>query len=193
MCGPVCAVLAAVSDDVVRTVYGEVWLPAAAPLRWLAVAAALRILFELFYDFLVVTRNPRSVFIVNASLAAALFPLLWVGARTFGATGAAAAQVVAALLVALPLYLFFLARRGVRLRTLLRSLTAGSVLAAAVVATSLVISSMSWPSLVVVLAASAVGGTVIVAALWVRRAPLRELLHRLDAPLPQAVGEPSHA
>ncbi|BBH68033.1 lipopolysaccharide biosynthesis protein [Actinoplanes sp. OR16] len=111
---PVCAVLGGLAEPVIRLVYGEVWLPAASVLVWLAALAAFRILFELIYDYFVVLAHSRAVFTVQVVWLFALIPATWAGATTAGLNGASAAQVAVAGLVVLPFYLFELHRDGIR-------------------------------------------------------------------------------
>ncbi|GGM42391.1 hypothetical protein GCM10011608_28820 [Micromonospora sonchi] len=110
---PVCVLLAAAADPLIRFVYGSAWQPAAAVLPWLGLLAMLRILFELVYDYFVVLANTRAVFVIQLLWLAALVPTVYYGARLGGAPGAGAAQFAVALLVVLPVYLYELSRVGV--------------------------------------------------------------------------------
>ncbi|MFC5040165.1 oligosaccharide flippase family protein [Ornithinimicrobium kibberense] len=109
---PVCFLLAGAAGPVIRLVYGAQWAPAASALAWLGVFAALRIVFELVYDYLVVLRRTRGIFGIQVVWLVALVPALVLGARGWGIAGVAAAQVVVAMVVVLPLYLVQLARTG---------------------------------------------------------------------------------
>jgi len=110
---PACAVLAAGSGPLVDLVYGPVWHASAAVLAWLALVTVVRVLFELLYDYFVVLANTRVVFTVQLLWFAALVPGLYFGARWGGPAGAAAAQLVVAVLVVAPIYLVELRRTGV--------------------------------------------------------------------------------
>ncbi|SCF25651.1 polysaccharide transporter, PST family [Micromonospora viridifaciens] len=110
---PACALLAAASAPLVRFVYGPAWAPAAGVLVWLALLGALRILFELAYDFFVVLANTRVVFAVQLVWLVALLPALWAGVTLAGVVGAGAAQFAVGLLVVLPAYLIELRRNGI--------------------------------------------------------------------------------
>jgi O-antigen/teichoic acid export membrane protein len=116
---PVCLLVAGAAEPLIRFVYGESWTPAASALVWLGILAAFRILFELAYDYLVVVGVSRSILVLQLVTLAALVPALIVGAEAFGISGAAAAQVVVAGCVALPLYLLLFHRAGVPARNLL--------------------------------------------------------------------------
>ncbi|MGY1831486.1 lipopolysaccharide biosynthesis protein [Geodermatophilus sp. SYSU D01180] len=116
---PVCALLGGAAEPLVRLLYGTVWTPAAEVLPWLAALAALRILFELHYDFLVVLARTRVVLVAQVLWLAMLVPATMLGARAAGAEGAAAAQVLVAALIVLPAYLTAVRREDVRPRALL--------------------------------------------------------------------------
>jgi PST family polysaccharide transporter len=116
---PICLLLAGAAEPLIRFVYGAAWTPAASALVWLGILAAFRILFELAYDYLVVVGVSRSILALQLVTLAALVPALIVGADTFGISGAAAAQVVVAGGVALPLYLLLFHRAGVPVRNVL--------------------------------------------------------------------------
>ncbi|KRD42987.1 polysaccharide biosynthesis protein [Cellulomonas sp. Root930] len=163
---PACAVLAAAAPEVVQFVYGAAWLPAAEPLRWLAIVAAGRILVELAYDYLVVQGRSHALLLVQALWFAALLPAVVVGAQQGGLGGAGLAQVVVVGVVVLPVYLWLLARAAVRPGEVLRRL-------AVPVAASLVLAGL----VVVVLAAvgSPLLGLLIAGALTAGVAAL--LLH----------------
>jgi PST family polysaccharide transporter len=130
---PVCLTLAAAAPQVVGLVYGEEWLPAAPVLRLLAVLAALRILFELAYDYLVVRRRSGRLLAVQLVWLVALLPALWYAAHRFGLPGVAAGQLLVVGVVVLPLYLGSLGSVGVPGRGVLRVVT-GPVLATLVMA-----------------------------------------------------------
>jgi PST family polysaccharide transporter len=117
---PSCLALSGAAEPIIRLVYGHVWLPAAGVLTWLAILAALRIFFELTYDYLVVIGVSRAILVLQLSWLAALTPALLLGARSFGIAGAAAAQVIVAALVVLPLYLYQFRRVGVPVGLVLR-------------------------------------------------------------------------
>jgi hypothetical protein len=70
---PLCAVLAVSAPELVQLVYGEAWAPAAEVLRLLAVLAALRILSELAYDFLVVLGRSQAILLSQVACIAPLY------------------------------------------------------------------------------------------------------------------------
>ena len=130
---PACTLLAAAALPVVRVVYGEQWLPSAAVLGWLALAAITRIFFELSYDYLVVRAATRNILVVQILWLVALPPALLAGAHVLGLVGVAIAQVLVAMLLVVPAYCILLRKAGVRLaglgRELLPSVAAGCAIA----------------------------------------------------------------
>lgn len=113
---PFIAFLSAAAVPLVRSIYGDAWVPAASALSWLVVAAACRIFYELVYDYLVVLGLSGTVFWVQTSSLLVLAPALVAGASWGGLAGLAAAQALVSGCVLLPLYLWRLQRTGVSLR-----------------------------------------------------------------------------
>ena len=129
---PVCLLISGSAVPLIRFVYGTRWVPAAQALMWLALLGALRILFELTYDYFVVLAQSRVVFTVQLAWLLALIPSLIAGAWLDGIRGVAAAGVAVAALVILPWYLIELRRTGVRLSALASGLWLPLVAAGAV-------------------------------------------------------------
>lgn len=96
-------------------VYGDEWLPAAAALAWLVIAAASKMFCDLAYDFLVIEGKSGTVFTIQATCLCFLVPALIAGADRFGLQGLAAAQALVTVIVVLPLYLWQMHRNSVRL------------------------------------------------------------------------------
>ena len=119
---PACLAIAGAAKPVVGFVYGGVWLPAAAALAWLAAQAALRIWFELTYDYLVILGRSRGLLAIQVGWFAVGVPSMLLGARWAGIAGVAAAQFLVALTVVLGLYTWQLRRSGLLLLPLLRGL-----------------------------------------------------------------------
>jgi PST family polysaccharide transporter len=115
---PICLLISGSAVPLVTFVYGPKWTPAAQALFWLAMLAALRIFFELTYDYFVVLARSRVVFTVQLAWLLALLPLLFVGARLRGIGGVALAGVLAAGLVVFPWYLIELSKVGIKARIL---------------------------------------------------------------------------
>lgn len=119
---PICLVLGGAAVPLVGLVYGTRWVPAAAALAGLGVLSALRIGFELIYDFFVVLARSRVVLIVQLAWLAALVPGLIAGTIADGISGAAIAEAAVAGCVVLPCYLFWLAKVGIAPADLARRL-----------------------------------------------------------------------
>lgn len=172
---PTCAVLAVTAPDIVRFVYGPAWAPAATPLRWLCLMAALRIFFELTYDYLVVLRRTRAILLVQVAWLVALVPAVLVGAELGGSGGAAAAVTVVAAIVVVPLYLGVLARAGIVPRDLRRH-TAGIVATTLGLAVTVGLVTAVVPGTFAALALSGlVSAAVVGGLLWRDRERLVEL------------------
>lgn len=164
---PACALLAAAAAPLVRFVYGPVWAPAADVLVWLALLGALRILFELAYDYFVVLANTRVVFTVQVIWLVALVPALWLGVTAGGATGAGAAQFAVGLLVVLPVYLRELNRTGIGPAALGAGM-AIPLLGAAGVAVAALFAARTVPGDLLVLAVSGLAGLATMSLLAYR-------------------------
>jgi PST family polysaccharide transporter len=112
---PAFLALAGAAVQVVEFVYGDAWVPAAAALSWLVVAAMVRIFCELAYDLIVVTGRTGTVFWIQCVSLVVMVPALLGGALLGGIAGAAAAQAAVSLFVVLPLYLWQLRHVGISL------------------------------------------------------------------------------
>jgi len=166
---PVCLVLSGAAEPIVSVVYGSQWAPAAAALGWLGVLAGLRIVFELFYDYFVVLANTRVVFTIQLIWFVALIPALYVGTTVAGMAGAAAAQVIVAAGLVLPLYLGELHRAGISGILLARGVAVPLVCGAGVGIVSLVAHRLISLDLV----ALAVAGGAVLAALGIEARRMR--------------------
>ncbi|WP_347344575.1 lipopolysaccharide biosynthesis protein [Microbacterium sp.] len=114
---PACLAISGAAEPVVEFVYGSAWLPAAAVLLWMAAFAALKIWFELAYDYLVVQGKSGVVLLIQACSFAVALPLMLSVVNLWQEPGVAAIQFVVALVVSAPLYLVSLHRIGVRARS----------------------------------------------------------------------------
>lgn len=144
---PTCLVIAGSAGPIIALVYGTAWLPAAYALRWLAVFAAVRIVFELSYDYLVVVRRTGWILFVQLVWIAAVSIGVWLGTRR-GIEGVAFAQAVVGVSVVLPLYLWGVKRAGVELGSALaRStvpLAVGLVAGGAALGVSAAVPGAAW-------------------------------------------------
>ncbi len=119
---PVCFLLAGASTPIIHVVYGDQWAGSAPILAWLALLGALRILFELAYDYLVVLGKTRTIFGIQIVWLVVLVPALVGGATLSGTEGVAAAQFLVALMLVLPLYMYRIAGTGLPARAFGRRL-----------------------------------------------------------------------
>lgn len=119
---PLCAFLSAAALPVITFVYGAEWAQAALALQWLALHAAVRIAFELAYDFLAVKRRSTALMIIQAAWLVLLIPAVLFGARTAGIEGVAAAQVIVAVVILIGGYGWALRSAGIRIWRLVGSL-----------------------------------------------------------------------
>jgi len=115
---PVCLMISGSAAPLIGFAYGMRWLHAAQALVWLSLLAALRIFFELTYDYFVVLARTRVVFTVQLAWLVALIPALVAAAHAGGIGGVSAAEAAVAACVILPWYLHELRKVGIRLRAL---------------------------------------------------------------------------
>lgn len=168
---PVCVMLSVASTQVVEIVYGEQWLPAAPIFRWMAIFAAVRIFFELCYDFLVVLGRTKSILLIQVLWIPVLCGCLVVGIRAGGPVGAALSVLVSAI-VPLSIYLVELRRAGVAALVLLRTLIPSAVVTGLVAGTTVwLVSAMGSPWLICLSAGSTLT-VLLVGALWRLRGDL---------------------
>ena len=172
---PVCVLLAVAAEPLVGVVYGAVWAPASAVLPWLALLGALRIMFELIYDYFVVIANTRVVFTVQVLWLAVLMPAVFLGARSHGSSGAAAAQLAIGLLVILPVYLYELRRTGIGPAAFLGRLAMPAIGGAVVAALAYAAGAAVDHDLLAVAAMGTVAVAVMAALLHRSRHALRTL------------------
>jgi PST family polysaccharide transporter len=174
---PVCLVLSGAAEPIISVVYGGAWVPAAAALGWLGLLAGLRILFELFYDYFVVLGSTRVVFFVQLIWFIALVPALYAGAQLAGMAGAAAAHVIVAAAIVLPIYLLELHRQGIKWRSLARGIALPVACGACVAVVSLAAARLISLDLL----ALAVAGSAMLAALGLEARRMRATVRTLRA------------
>lgn len=169
---PACAFLAGAAAPIVTFVYGDVWAPAALALQWLALQAAVRIVFELSYDFLAVKRRSATLLVIQGVWLVALLPALTIGAAIGGIGGVAAAQFVVAGVVLVAGYGWALARAGVHVGALVR--VSGVPLLGGIAAgvAGVVLAHAIAPDVLAALAAGVVALAVIAVVAWLSRAHL---------------------
>lgn len=175
---PACAFLAGAAEPIVTVVYGEIWAPASLTLKWLALQAAVRIVFELSYDFLAVKRRSVALMIIQSCWLTALVPALIAGAR-YGIVGVAAAQCVVALLVLLFCYGWALHHAGIGLAALIRTSLVPMAGGALVWVGSYAAVQSQVKELIAVMMAGVLGLAITGALAWLSRAHLH-LLQNID-------------
>lgn len=193
---PVAVLVAVLARPTIEFLYGPKWLPAAEPLRWLMILMIVRMLYSMVMDILMGTGATRWNLLTNLGWVVVVIPGLWVGTTVAGATGAAAANAIVGVLVALPLSVLALERVGVRVGPigprLVRPLLAGGL--TGVVA--LALHTVLGPNAFIQLAVAGTAGLVTYVATAVPRADLRRGIAALrarraaeKAEQPAAVGE----
>ena len=175
---PACAFLAGAAAPIVTVVYGEVWAPAAIALQWLALQAAVRIVFELSYDFLAVKRRSFTLMSIQVCWLAALVPALIVGSR-FGIVGVAIAQFAVAVLVLLVGFAWALHRAGIGMASLTRTALVPMAGGTLVFAGSRAAAQGLASALLAVLISGVVALVLTGTLAWLSRADLRSL-QRVD-------------
>jgi PST family polysaccharide transporter len=169
---PACLMLALFAEPLVRLVYSETWVPAAAALPWLMVLAVARVLGELVYDFLTALGASRTNLVLQAVWFVALLAALPLAVRQGGIEAVAMTHAAVALLVVVPAYGIALGRAGVSLRVvaaqLARPLAGGALAGAAGVAVALLVGDT--------LAQVFLGGTLVALVYAVSVYPMRSML-----------------
>ena len=173
---PVAVLIAVLAEPTIAFLYGSRWLPAAGPLRFLMVLMIVRMLTGIAMDVLMSTESTRWTLLINVGWAVVIIPALWLGTRWDDGSGAAVAQAVVGVLVALPLAAVALHRAGIRLASvgprLVRPVLAG-VLAGSV---ALVLHLLLGPNPFVQLSVAGTTGLLVYLATAIRPHELRGLL-----------------
>ena len=115
---PACVLLGTLAAPFIRTVYGPRWLAAAPVLELLVVLGLLRVVYALAYDCLAAAGQRHLLMWIQAAWLGALIPVLIIGARRYGIVGVGVGQVLVAVGVVGPAYLWGLSRAGVTVRYL---------------------------------------------------------------------------
>ncbi|GAB3672252.1 lipopolysaccharide biosynthesis protein [Actinocorallia lasiicapitis] len=113
---PFALVTGVLTEPLVRFMYGERWLPAAEPLRFLAVVLVMKMLVPQACDILTALGRTRVSAVLNLGWVLVLVPALYLGVHLDGVRGAAIAQALVALFVTFPLIAVVISRVGVDLR-----------------------------------------------------------------------------
>ena len=118
---PMCVGLAVFAEEIIGTLYGDRWTPAAEALRPLAVLALARVVVELTYDYLVAADRNGSNFLIQCIWLVSLIPALVVGAHLDGIRGVGRAHAVVVLSVIAVTMTVALHRAGISITGLLRA------------------------------------------------------------------------
>jgi len=189
---PLCVLIAGVAEPLIGMIYGPHWLPAAQPLRWLAILAALRILFELSYDYLVVLARSRFVLIVQVVWIITLIPALVIGAHADGIAGVGAAEAAVAAFAILPWYTGGLSRNGIGVPALGKQVALPVLGGMAAGLIAAVASELARHDLVIVAASSAITA-VVVGLLLYRMRPAIAALRSVGTAEPEPEPAKSYA
>jgi O-antigen/teichoic acid export membrane protein len=184
---PLAVGLATLSPALVSVLYGDRWLPASEPLRFLAVVMFARLVTTLAFDVQTSLGNTKVPIQVNLVWLLFLVPALYVGVRLGGISGAAAAHAVVAVLVAIPVIVWSLTRSGITLRPVIapfrRVIVAGTVAAAVMLAVAKAMEGLPVLQLLVggVTGVAAYLVVVVPVAAWPRLFSVMRRRHRLTA------------
>jgi PST family polysaccharide transporter len=183
---PLVFFLAGCAVPAVGFVYGSAWLPAAAALSWLVVAATAKVFCDLFYDYLVVRGKTGTVLIIQAGGLLVLLPALIVGTSWYGIAGLGAAQAAVTAALVFPLYIGQLRKCGLqtkdRLAGVWSPLAAGSVVGLIAWAAATLI-----PNHFLALTASGSCAVVVSAYLLFQRRGQLQLLRSIGRPAPEVI------
>jgi O-antigen/teichoic acid export membrane protein len=170
---PIAVLIAVLAEPTISFLYGAKWLPSAQPLRFLMILMVVRMLAGIGMDILMGTGATRWSLLINVGWAVAIIPALWFGTRFDGARGAAIAQAVVGLVVALPLAIVALQRAGVRLGPIAPRLVRPLLAGALATAVTMALHAVAGPNAFVQLSVAGTGGLLVYLATAVRRDELR--------------------
>lgn len=132
---PMVVILAVLAPEIIGFLYGDKWLAAATPLRFLVVLGGLRIFIDLLLNLSVADGRPGVALRIRLAWLCAVVPALAVGAAVDGLRGVGIAHVLVAAGVTIPWLLADARRSGIQGGALVRQagrpLAAGAVSAAA--------------------------------------------------------------
>jgi PST family polysaccharide transporter len=150
---PFTILMSILSPQIIAVLYGSVWEPAAAPLRFLMILMACRVIVSFAFDILTSAGATHSTLWLNLGWAIVLIPALYYGTNHGGIRGTALSHAVVGLVVAVPLATILLERVGVRLsgvfRRLIRPGLAAVLCAGVCAALAFTMSAAPWLELLV--------------------------------------------
>jgi PST family polysaccharide transporter len=138
---PICLLLALLAQPLVELLYSAKSLPAAPILVWLVVLGGLRVVYGFVVDLLMAHGRTVATFRAQLIWLLAAVPAMWIGADLDGARGVAIGHVVAAVVVAGPIYTYDAWRVGIDLGSVARRLVRPGLGAVASIALAAVVLS----------------------------------------------------
>lgn len=120
--GLVGALLSGLARPLVGFLYADHLLPAATVLSWLAVLGVVRVSLGLVFDLLIAMGRSKDTLRLQLFWLATVIPAVWFGASLDGIRGVGIGHALVAAGVAVPAFLVAIARAGMPVRPLGRSL-----------------------------------------------------------------------
>lgn len=128
---PMVVLLVVLAPEVIRVLYGDKWIMAVTPLRFLVVLGGLRIVIDLLMNLSIADGRPGVALRIRMGWLAAVVPALAAGAALDGLRGVGVAHVLVAGVVTIPWLLIDARRSGISSlalgRQVARPLAAGAV------------------------------------------------------------------
>jgi PST family polysaccharide transporter len=187
---PACVLLATLAGPLIRAVYGERWVAAADALSLLAVLGLMRVAFVLINNCIVAADKRSTLMGIQGLWLAALVPVLLVGARLGGITGASAGHVLVAAAIVIPASLWTLSRAGITVRSMARACFRPALGGALMAVASLLVSRLVGGGVGGLAAAMAAGVAIYLPVVY----PMRALLQRSPERLArEGVGDPANS
>ena len=181
---PLVVVLAVLGPEVITFVYGERWLEAATPLRFLVVLGGLRVLIDLFVDLSIADGRPNVALAIRSIWLAALVPAIAVGAAADDLRGVGIAHLVVGGLIVLPLAVADSRRSGIAMGDLAANVARPVLAGCVAVVAMLAVLPVLEGDLLRLVAAGAVGGVAYLAVLLPRNPLLGWALSQVRRPAP---------
>jgi O-antigen/teichoic acid export membrane protein len=119
---PFAVLFGILAPQIIAVLYPSKWADAAAPLRFLMILMACRVLISFIFDILTSAGVTRSTLWLNAVWAVFLIPALYYGTSHGGIRGTAMSHAIVGLVIALPLAIWLLEKAGVSLHGMLSRL-----------------------------------------------------------------------
>jgi len=170
---PACLAISGAATPIIAFLYGAEWLPAADILVFLAALAALKVWFELIYDYLVVLGRSGTVLVIQLIWFVTAVPAMLAGVALMGAPGAALGQLAAVVIIVLPCYLVVLRRVGVRTFAFIGAAAVPTLAGLALWCGCWLIARFVSPPVLAAFTAGALAFLVIAALAFWRRADVR--------------------